>query len=240
MNSGKQKLLMFCAMVVFSLTAVSAFSQVNLGNNTNWKVYNVKPATSSFWDINKAAVASNDLSLSFPIQPFLTDFSTNKAASFAVYLLANDNNDITGKTFAANLGWIAATYSTRSATCPGAYVRFEFQDVTSGPYDSNDYWWSTDNLDLNGFPASGLVTSLIDRTKWTNQAGKSATDTTPNWVDWTTAIVAMSPYDGFTKAMKNVKQVGLSFGSSCSYASGVASSSATAVPFTVSKFTITP
>ena len=32
----------------------------------------------------------------------------------------------------------------------------------------------------------------------------------------------MSPYDGFTKAMQNVKQLGLSFGSSCTYASGTA------------------
>src|SRR5450759_1931688 len=152
MRKRSSLMLMCCVMVVFSLTAVAVFSQVNLNgqNNTNWKVYTAMPATKSFWDINKATVISGG-HLQFPIQPFLTDFSTNKAASFVVYLLATDNSDITGKTFSTNVNWTTGTYQTRSTTFPGAYVRFEFQDVTSGPYDANDYWWSTgpNSLDLN-------------------------------------------------------------------------------------------
>jgi hypothetical protein len=79
------------------------------------------------------------------------------------------------------------------------------------------------NLDLNAVSTGSLSASLAERTLWTNQSGKSATDTTQDWVEWQGDIVHMSPFDGFTKAMKNVKQLGLSFGNTCSsYASGVA------------------
>jgi hypothetical protein len=63
---------------------------------------------------------------------------------------------------------------------------------------------------------------LADRSLWISQAGKSALDTTAQWVDWTGATVTVSPYDGFAHATKYVKQLGLSFGSAIAYASGVA------------------
>lgn len=163
--------------------------------------------------------------------------------SFAVCLLNNYNVDMTGKTLTSTTSWTLSTqYVTRSTwatvdPCPGAFVRFEFQDVTAGPYD-NDYWWSTVNFDLNAVASGTLIASLADRNLWTNQAGKSATDTTPNWVDWTGKIVALSPYDGFTKATANVTQLGLSFGSSCRYASGIAIDGGTST-FTMSSFSIT-
>jgi hypothetical protein len=102
------------------------------------------------------------------------------------------------------------------------------QDFAGGllqfPIQSNDYWWSSgaNSLDLNAVTSGSFTASLTNRSLWTNQAGKSATDTTAPWTDWTGATVTLSPYEGFTKAMKNVKQVGLSFGNSCTYASGVA------------------
>lgn len=238
MNSGKQKLLMLCAIVVFSLTAVSAFSQVNLGNNTNWKVYNVMPATKSFWDINKAVVAPNGLSLSFPIQQYLSP----STGSFAVYLLANYNNDITGKTLTTSASWTSGFYNTRSTlyTAADAYVRFEFQDVASGPYDANDYWWSTganSSLDLNT-GTSGTLTVPTNPALWSNICGHSATDTNvyPDCI--TGAQITMSPAAGFANAMKNVKQLGLSFGNTTSsYASGVALVNYSGT-FTVTKFAI--
>jgi hypothetical protein len=224
--------LMMVALV--SSTVFAAAPTTNLMGQA-WKVYNVKPATSSFWDINKVKLSGG--TLSFPIQQFVSPTT----GSFAVYLLDNYNVNITDKVLNADLAWTGGPYETRSATCPGAYVRFEFQDVTAGHYDSNDYWWSTVNFDLNALTSGTLTAALTEagRTGWTNQAGKSATDGTANWVDWTGAIVAMSPYDGFTKAMKNVKQLGLSFGSSCTYASGVARDGGPGT-FTVSSFTITP
>jgi hypothetical protein len=50
---------------------------------------------------------------------------------------------------------------------------------------------------------------------------------------------AVSPYDGFSNAMKNVKQIGLAFGSSGSYASGIAMNGTTGT-FTLTQFVITP
>jgi hypothetical protein len=202
----------------------------------NWRVYNVKPDTASYWDINKP-LRLPDGALQFP---FLS-FQSPSTGSFAVYLLLNYNYSITGKTINVSADWtssdIALPYKTRSTVHPGAYVRVEFQDVTAGPYDSNDYWWALISLDLNALASGTMTVSLSDRTLWINQAGKSATDMTENWMDWTGSIVRLSPYAGFTKAMKNVKQLGLSFGSSGSYASGVAGGDGTAV-FTLRSFTI--
>jgi len=216
---------MMLNVLLLSVMIVPAFASAGLGKN--WKVYNVKPATSSFWDINKL-----DSNGSFPIQQFVSPTT----GSFAVYVLNNYNLDITGKTLTSDMSWTSGTYETRSETCTGAYVRFEFQDVTAGRYDSNDYWWSTVNLNLNASTLGTLEASLADRTLWTNQSGKSAIDVTENWKQWQGDIVAMSPYDGFTKAMQNVKQVGLSFGS-CGYASGVALDGKTGT-FTMSDFDI--
>jgi hypothetical protein len=220
-------------MVALAGSALAAPPTTSLMGQA-WKVYNVKPATSSYWDINKVKLDANG-TLSFPIQQFVSPTT----GSFAVYLLDNYNVNITDKVLNADLAWTAGIYETRSTVCAGAYVRFEFQDVTAGRYDSNDYWWSTVNFDLNTATIGTLNASLQDRTLWTNQAGRSATDNTAPWTDWTGATVAMSPYDGFTKAMKNVKQLGLSFGSSCTYASGVALDGKTGT-FTVSAFTVTP
>jgi hypothetical protein len=196
-----------------------------------WRVYN-RVFTPSLWDINK--VQRVGTTIQFPVQQFVSTTS----GSFAVYLLNNYNVDITNKALTASVDWTAGVYKTRSDVCPGAYVRLEFQDVTAGPYDSNDYWWSTVNLDLNAVTSGTLTASLADRTAWTNQNGMLATDTTTNWTDWTGATVALSPYDGFTNAMKNVKQLGLSLGSSCTYASGVALNGGPGT-FTMSSFTVT-
>ena len=169
--------------------------------------------------------------------------------SFAVYLLANYNVDITGKTITAGISWTntvgtaLTAFATRSASCSsGSYVRLEFQDVTAGPYNPNDYWWSTASLDLNAMAAGNLTVSLGDRTTWTNMIGAPATDTTTtSWLNWNTGLVEPmdTPYNGFTKATKNVKQIGLSFGNACSYASGVAVVGDTGT-FTMTSFTVTP
>jgi hypothetical protein len=83
-----------------------------------------------------------------------------------------------------------------------------------------------------------LVAPLADRANWINQSGRNALDTTVNWVEWQGDVVHMSPYDGFTKAMKNVKIVSLSFGG-CGYASSVAVKTGTA-SFDLLSFSIAP
>ena len=72
-----------------------------------------------------------------------------------------------------------------------------------------------------------------------NQSGTSATDTTEDWILWQGDFVHMSPHDGFTKAMKNVKEVSLSFGCTNAYARGVAITGVTG-SFELNSYTITP
>ena len=215
----------------FSLVAAPVFAGDFLGQN--WRVFNVKPDTSSYWDINKPKALSGGI-VEFPVQKFLT----KTTGSYVVYLHNNYNVALTeDKTITATVSWDPGTYETRSAVHPGAYVRLEFQDTSSGLYDSNDYWWYTVPLDLNSGSGGTITAPLNDRGHWLNQSGKLATDTTTNWRQWQGDIVAMSPYDGFTRAMKNVKEIGLSFGSSGSYASGVAMVGGTGT-FKVINFTI--
>jgi len=214
--------LMMVALVSSTVFAVAPTTDL-MGQA--WKVYNVKPATSSYWDINKVKLTNG--TLQFPIQ----QFDTPATGSFAVYLLDNYNVSLkTSQTLSATMNWTAGTYETRSTVYPGAYVRFEFQDVTAGPYTASDYWWSTGIdtttgavLDLNAATSGTLSVSLADCTLWTNMAGTSACNDAA----------------GFANALKNVKQLGLSFGSSGTYASGVARDVA-AGTFTVSAFTVTP
>ncbi len=160
-----------------------------------------------------------------------------------VYMLGNYNNDLTGKTITVKASWTpSTTYKTRSTCDSGdlAYGRLELQDTSSGTYNFNDYWWyNGQKFDLNNTDNSGTITALLsNRAAWTNICGKSATDTTvysgPDCING--EYPAVSPYDGFTNAIKNVKQLGLSFGSSCRYASGVAND--TPSTFTLSNFNI--
>lgn len=224
--------------VVFGLTTVAVLAANNQRNlmNQQWRIFNVKPDMASFWDINK--VDSVDSELQFPILQYVG----KGTGSFAVYFMNNYNVDITDTTLSASMNWSPGSYDTRSTTCGGAHVRFWFQDVASGGYTSNDYWWSSDNKDLNAETSGDLSVSLADanRSHWTNICGQSATDTTPkpgaNCVG--SIDPDISPYDGFTNAMKNVKQLGLSFGSDCRYASGVARVGGDGI-FTVSSFDIT-
>ena len=114
--------------------------------------------------------------------------------------------------------------------------------MASGNYTSNDYWWNTNNLNLNAVSSGILTGDLTDRSQWTNVCGQSATDMTahpgPNCVGGTDP--AVSPYDGFSNAMKNVKEVNLSFGRASRYASGVAVLDTDSAEFNMTSFTVTP
>ena len=96
-------------------------------------------------------------------------------------------------------------------------------------------------LDLNARTSGTLTVSLNDRANWMNVCGQLANDPTPhpgpNCVGGTDP--AVSPWDGFTNAMKNVKQLGLSFGNASRYASGIAVFGGTG-SFQMSSFTVTP
>ena len=229
-----------CAISLAILVPAAFADDLITGKGEQWKVYNGEPATASFWDINKAQIVGGAVVV--PIQQFVS----TTTGSFVIYLLNDYNVNLTGQTITAEANWtpgVAAggsgTYETRSTVFSGAYVRVEFQDVASGHFTSNDYWWNSGSLDLNAVSSGTLTAPLTNRSQWTNICGQSATDKTahpgPNCVGGTDP--AVSPYDGFTNAMKNVKLIGISFGSSGSYASGIALYDATGT-FTLTNFTI--
>lgn len=236
--TNNMRKLMFSAAAVVALTMLAGaadlfhnpngwriLDRVTLPNHGDWKFATRHPD----------AIPSGGIS--FPL--------LNESQGYTVYMLANDNKDLTGKTITAIVRVDAESGTTfvgrglcddRTAT-----VGLEFQDTSAGANDSNDYWWSIDRPSLASLMNGGtLVASLADRANWINQDGRPATDTTEDWVQWNGEIVHMSPYDGFTKAMKNVKEVSFSFGDGCYYACGVAVSGTGTASFDLLSFSITP
>lgn len=237
---------LFAAMSAAILLASLASGMVAAKSTTNliggqWRIWNVMPATSSYWDINKTTAPGQ----SFPVQ----QFQSTTTGSFAVYLMNNYNTSLNEtQTLSTTAYWTPGSYETRSMPPSGAYGRFWFQDVTSGPFTSSDYWWYSGTsgvLDLSASTsASALVSvsaALSDRAHWSNICGQYATDTHayPGTNCVGTTDPAVSPYDGFTNAMANVKEIGLSFGSGSRYASGIALDGRPGT-FTMTAFTVTP
>ena len=96
------------------------------------------------------------------------------------------------------------------------------------------------SLNLNAVTEDVLSVSLKDRSKWSNLCGQRADDdvTIRTGTDCVGGeYPGVTAYDGFTNAVKNVKQVGVSFGNTNSYASGVAVEDGTG-EFTINNYTI--
>ena len=203
-------------------------------SSANWRVFNINPNVPKLWDINQAS-SLEDGGLGFTFNPLSTGW-------FTVYLNTNFGNLADKTTITANTNWTQnLLYVNRNLTNDGAYFRLYFQSA-QGNYTSNDYWWNTARLDLNAGSDGTLTGDLTDRTEWTNLCGQSATDTTahpgPNCVGGTDP--AVSPFDGFDNAKRNVKDIGLSFGRASRYASGVAINSTDPATFQLTSFTVTP
>jgi len=206
----------FALLVTFAFTTPVAAQDIS---NKNWRVFNINPEAPKLWDINQAQSLSTGG----------VGFTFNQVSSgwYTVYLNTNFGQ-LTGKDHITALSsWTpSAQYINRSGTPGDAYFRLYFQSA-QGNYNSNDYWWSTDSCNLNDLTAASgcnLTVSLNDRAHWTNLCGQSAADPIPqpgpNCVGGIDP--AVSPYDGFDKAKRNVKDIGLSFGRASRYASGVA------------------
>lgn len=229
---------MTAALMMVALVSSTAFAAPPTSDlmTQAWRIQNIMPATSALWDINKVKLTGG--ALSFPVRAF----ESKTTGSFAVYFQNNYNTSLTeSKTLSATANWTQGGYETRSTPSSAAYGRFWFQ-AAIGNYNSNDYWWySGDSFDLNTTIADTITAPLATRASWSNICGQVATDTTahpgPNCIGGTDPNV--SPYDGFTNAMANVKQLGISFGSASRYASGIAFVGGPAT-FTVSGFTVTP
>jgi hypothetical protein len=212
-----------------------------------WKLNNINK-TSLIWHVQKP-VASTPNGIEFSFLDQADDW-------YSLYLKTNYNEDLTDKTITATIAVTSSadtSFWTRSTACENdgndAYVRLEFQSTTSGTFSSNDYWWSTGENSLNLFnlaesSAEGILSFRTsgDRGAWSNICGKGADDTTvytgPDCVGG--VYPAVSPYDGFTAALKNVKLIGVAFGSSCRYASGVAVTGTDGGTFQLRSYTIEP
>ncbi|MDX6530280.1 MAG: hypothetical protein QOH41_2570 [Blastocatellia bacterium] len=224
-------LSLFALMVTFAFTTPAAAQDLS---NKNWRVFNINPDVPKLWDINQAQ-SLNTGGVGFTFNQLSTGW-------FTVYLNINFI-DLTGKTsIIANSSWTASTqYVNRFDHSQDAHFRVYFQSA-QGNYDSSDYWWSTDSCNLNDPTAAlgcNLTVPLNDRAHWTNLCGQSATD---HFVYPSANCVggidkpSISPYDGFTRAMRNVKDVGLSFGRSARYASGVANGGTGSASFQLNSF----
>jgi len=226
---------MFALLVTFAFTTPAVAQDLS---EKNWRVFNINPEVPKLWDINKAQ-SLNTGGVGFTFFQVSTGWYT-------VYLNTN-YGDLTGKdNITALSSWTPSALYVNRGTDPsdtGAYFRLYFQSA-QGNYDSSDYWWSTDSCNLNN-PTEALgctlTVSLNDRTHWTNLCGQSATDHTvypsANCVGGIDRP-SVSPYDGFTRAMRNVKDVGLSFGRSARYASGVANGGAGPASFQLNSFVV--
>jgi len=205
----------------------------------NWRVYNINTAAPKLWDINKAQSLEGG-GVEFTFNQVITGWWT-------VYLFTNYNRDLTNKIISADVEVADVTntpvFFNRSNTPNDAYVRLVFKSA-EGNWDPNDYWWSTEDnsLILSTTTAGKLSISTADCSKWSNVGGKNACDDTAPWTydnGVTTQTLSVSPHDGFLDALKNVKEIGLSFGRSASYASGVAVTGGTAA-FQLHSFTVDP
>lgn len=210
----------------------------------SWNVYHIEEETGYIWHIQKLDFSGD---ISFPFNqsgisdresPFNNQFSistTGLDGYFTPYLKRNYSTDITGKTIKVKMSVFAEDglqFFTRSTACENdgddAYVRLQFQSAT-GTYDSNDYWWSTGENSINlselaSLESDELEVSTVDFNSWSNICGKLASDgnvyTGPDCIGGTYPDI--SPKEGFENALKNIKQIGVAFGSQCRYASGVA------------------
>jgi hypothetical protein len=239
-KTNQVRKLMFSAAAVVASTAMVAAAAGLFPNPNNWKI--LDRVTLPNGNVNFATRhpdANPSGGISFPL--------LDESQGYTSYMLGNYNKDLTGKTITADVKVVATSGTTfvsdDSSPCDEiATVGLEFQDTSAGTYDSNDYWWYQQRVSLSDLMTgtATLVAPLADRANWINQSGKPATDLETDWTEWQGDVVHMSPYDGFTKAMKNVKIVSLSFGG-CGYARGVAVETGTGTAsFDLLSFSIAP
>jgi hypothetical protein len=213
--------LMLGAMVIPAFAAKPA----NTVLVNNWTVYNRSDSFAKLWENYKATDLSNG-GVGFA-------FNNVSTTWYTAYLKAHYNGDLTGTTITANVSVTdssSPTFVSRGGGTPTVGLVIKSAE---GNWGVNDYWWPTNRVTLSTLGTDFDIiasTSELDRTSWINICGKSANDVIPYTGE--SCIPGMmypaeSPYDGFTSALKNIKEVGLSFGGS-GYARGVALDGGTA------------
>ena len=219
-----------------SVPALAASPSATELSANSWRVFNIDTSVPKLWDINKAEALSTG-GVGFPFQTSTTEpaVAWDGTGWFTVYLKTNYNRDLTDKTITAIVDvvadastqfWTRSTLSASGSGCTSqpAYVRLEFQSAT-GNYNASDYWWSTGNtwnLSTIANVQTTLILSTTNAGAWSNINGQTG----------------LGDPAGFAAALKNVKEIGVAFGSSCSYASGVNVSGGPA-SFQLQSYTVT-
>ncbi len=162
----------------------------------------------------------------------------------AVYLTTAYTGPLsTSNVISAAANWAAVTYNTRSTTDSAAYGRLEIQDVTSGNYNMNDYWWyDPQRFDLNNSTSGSISAPLNDLSNWSNICGLTAdvVSTATKYVTdcMTGKTLTESPNQGFRAALANVREVNISFGRTSAFASGIATTSTTPAYFNLTALAV--
>jgi len=211
------------ATVLVMAAAAPALADGNLaGSAAGWKILTtvtLPNGNTNFMTTHPDAAEGGGLSFSLP----------KDGDGYTNYLLRNYNQDLTGQTITAIVSVTGSGFVSRAGSfCSGSSVpsvRIEFQDTSAGTYLPTDYWWS----DVNGATtladaSAGPVNLTGDTTvpaDWSDINGESATLHRPE----------------FAAALRNVKQVNLSFGGGSCFANGVAVTSGPAT-FTLQSLTI--
>ncbi|MDP2933654.1 MAG: hypothetical protein Q8N81_06015 [bacterium] len=206
----KMKMFIVAISAALFLAAVPAFAEdlVVTNKSSQWKLLNLE-ATKGIWNVQKPVALQNG-GIGFS----LGDKADNW---YSIYFLTQVG-DITDKTITATVALdveAGTLFWTRSTTCANdgadAYVRLHFQKLDNGRYASTDYWWSNqDAVKLSELVPDGTITisaSTKDPGAWQDINGGETG--------------SVKPLE-FADMLKAKKMIGVSFGSSCRWASGVA------------------
>jgi hypothetical protein len=181
-----------------------------------------KPVQQSPW--NAFTTSGQNSGPTVPISGDIATFSipdvSDKIRLVAFLTTETIQGDFTGKTVTADLfmtstGSPQFIYNSVGSGCPApANVRLYFTTVT-GTYDlrnanahQTNYWWSTKGIqlpDLVTWPSGGVFMISLDPSLWSDSQG---------------VLGSIEP-EAFAAAVRNVKQIGLSFGGGCYYDIGV-------------------
>lgn len=204
-------------VVVMAALAVALLSGLSLaraaGSASNWSIgyYTPSSQTLSFAAAPTAA-APSIASLNFTNKPNTALLVTNNKSKFPNLL-----GDLTGKSVSASFTVSGLTPNISfiyggEPSCGGttAYVRYYFETSNAGGFDETHYWWSNPvhiDFSVNGGPVSLDTVPLTDGSQWSDFFGHFGN---------------VSPYSaGFTAAVSNVTEIGLSFGGGCFFENGV-------------------
>jgi hypothetical protein len=203
--------------IVAALLLVTLAAAPVLAASTTWKVYTFNTSGHALRSQTATVSSSGAVSFTFPKTSDAAYLMSSKAPTNAAGLVALAN--ISGTATFAN--YPGCTSSTTSPT-----VGLYFETKAAGGFNPSDYWWSTTRLALTSPSNLSFSDAFGNGSTWTNYYGKAGNQTGSYIVDGTTYPSAA---DGFTAAMANISNWGVSFGGDCFYANGVGTPTGSAV-----------